>query len=91
MREANHLGRALSRARQERRIQQGELARRLRMSAANLSRIEHGADFRVSTLLDLARELGLEPLLVPKRLVPVVESLLSEEEGGVPPERGRFA
>ena len=58
------------------------------MSAANLSRIEHGADFRVSTLLELARELKLEPILVPKELVPAVRAVMHDDRGA--PERGRF-
>jgi DNA-binding Xre family transcriptional regulator len=47
----------------------------LKFSAANLSRIENGKDLRVSTLLDIARTLGLEPMLVPKMYVPSVRAL----------------
>lgn len=83
------LGPALGRLRRERGIAQAALARRLGMSAANLSRIEHGADFRVSTLLDLARELRLEPVLVPRPVLPAVRALLDPDE--MAPERGRFA
>ncbi|MBV9409719.1 MAG: hypothetical protein JO164_12905 [Candidatus Eremiobacteraeota bacterium] len=48
---------------------------------------------RVSTLLDIARELRVEPLLVPKELVPPVRALLSAPADGEPAdrERGRFA
>lgn len=62
------------------------------MSAANLSRIEHGSDFRVSTLLDIARALNLEPLLVPKQNVPMVRAILrgSDEANEESIERGRF-
>jgi len=59
------------------------------MSVSNLSRIEHGADFRVSTLLDIARQLQLEPLLVPKEMVPAVRAVLSNAE--YEEEPGRFA
>ena len=47
---AESLGALLARARRERGISQAELARRLGMSGPHLSRIEHGADLRVSTL-----------------------------------------
>ncbi len=86
------LGPLLARNRRERRVGQSELARRLGMSAANLSRIEHGSDFRVSTLLDIARELKLEPILVPKQNVPMVRAIIRAADRGdrEPIERGRF-
>lgn len=64
------------------------------MSGPHLSRIEHGADLRVSTLLDIARELRLEPVLVPKLQLSAVRGLLASlgaEEAPGRPERGRFA
>ncbi len=88
------LGSLLACARRERGLSQAELARRLGMSGPHLSRIEHGADLRVSTLLDLARELKLEPVLVPKQRLATVRALLvAEVEDDAPerPERGRFA
>jgi len=61
------------------------------MSAANLSRIEHGADFRVSTLLEIARALQFEPVLVPKRVLAAVRDLADPApDDGVPVQRGRF-
>ncbi len=92
-REPGSLGSLLARARRERGLSQAELARRLGMSAPHLSRIEHGADLRVSTLLDIARELRLEPLLVPKPHLASVRALLAAEEEEAPgrAERGRFA
>jgi HTH-type transcriptional regulator / antitoxin HipB len=87
---SGQLGRGLRERRLRRKVAQGELAARLGMSAANLSRIEHGADFRVSTLLELARELRLEPILVPKEHVPAVRAII-DERGDEAHERGRFA
>ena len=84
------LGEALRRIRGERDITQADLAKRLGMSAANISRIEHGADFRVSTLLDLARDLRYEPLLVPKPFVPAVRALIDPDRDENAVERGRF-
>jgi transcriptional regulator with XRE-family HTH domain len=74
------VGRLLAERRHARRLSQGDVAGRLGKSVANISRIEHGADLRVSTLLDVARELRLEPMLVPKEHVPAVRALLSSLE-----------
>ncbi len=82
----------LAAKREEIGLSQAELARRLGVSGANLSRIERGADLRVSTLIDVARALQLEPMLVPKRSAPAVRALLDEAEhpADAAPERGRF-
>lgn len=87
------VGRILAAARERLGLSQAELARRLGVSGANLSRIEHGADLRVSTLLDVARALQLEPMLVPKEHVPSVRALLDDLQRphDATPERGRFA
>lgn len=84
------VGRLLAAERERRGISQGSLARSMGISAANLSRIERGADLRVSTLLDVARALGLEPMLVPKPAVPAVRSVLNDVVGSPPRARGRF-
>ncbi len=86
------LGRILAAARERLGLSQSELARRLRVSGANLSRIEHGSDLRVSTLLEIARALQLEPMLVPKEQVPSVRALLDDLQRphDATPERGRF-
>jgi transcriptional regulator with XRE-family HTH domain len=90
--EPGAIGRILAAARQRAGLTQAELARRLAVSAANLSRIEHGSDLRVSTLLEIARELQFEPMLIPKNLAPAVRAILEEQKGGAErPERGRFA
>lgn len=49
------IGRLLAAARERLDLRQAELARRLGVSGPNLSRIENGADLRVSTLIDVAR------------------------------------
>jgi transcriptional regulator with XRE-family HTH domain len=86
---ARPFGAALAQARHEAGIGQGELARRLGMSAAHLSRIENGrTDPRASTLLDLARALRLEPILVPRAHVAMIRAILRGDEGK--PNRGRF-
>jgi transcriptional regulator with XRE-family HTH domain len=85
------LGDTLRRTRGERGISRAAHARRLGMSAVNVARIERGGDMRVSTLLELARCLKLEPILVPKSLViPVREMIRVQREGTPTVERGRF-
>ncbi len=76
------VGHLLAERRRARGLSQTELAGRLGKSNANVSRIEHGTDLRVSTLLDVARELRLEPFLVPKEHVPAVRALLRSLEYG---------
>jgi transcriptional regulator with XRE-family HTH domain len=85
------LGEVLGRTRRGRGICRAEHARRLGMSAANIARIEQGGDMRVSTLLELARQLKLEPILVPKKLVMSVKEMIRFDREGTPPlQRGRF-
>ena len=86
------IGRLLAETRERLGLSQSELARRLGVSGANVSRIEHGADLRVSTLFDIARALQLEPMLVPKANVPSVRALLDDLQrpDDAEPERGRF-
>ncbi|HEV2642882.1 MAG TPA: helix-turn-helix transcriptional regulator [Candidatus Elarobacter sp.] len=86
------LGIELGKIRRSRSVGQQALAAKLGISGPNLSRIEHGADFRVSTLLDLARALKLEPILVPKEHVPAVRAIVGATgaDDDAPPERGRF-
>ncbi|MBC5800559.1 MAG: helix-turn-helix transcriptional regulator [Candidatus Eremiobacteraeota bacterium] len=85
------IGQLLAAERKRQGISQRSLARALKVSAANLSRIEHGSDLRVSTLLELARALGLEPMLVPKKAATAVRSVLEDLTSAQPPQRGRFA
>ena len=84
-------GQLLATTRKKLGISQTEAARRLAMTNGQLSRIEHGADLRVSTLLDVARFLKLEPMLIPRHRVSSVRALLNDEpETGEIYERGRF-
>ena len=57
-------------------LSQTQLAATLNVSNANISRIEHGADLRVSTLVEIARALKMEPVLVPKEHITAVRALL---------------
>lgn len=74
---------ALRQARIEAGLSQRALSARLGIPQSRLSRIETGAiDVRTSTLLDLSRALGLEPMLVPRRLVPAVARLTADAAPG---------
>ena len=63
-------------AREAKGLTQSDLGRRIGQPQSAISRIERGADIRLSTLLELARVLELEPILVPKHLVPAVNGLV---------------
>lgn len=70
---------ALRAAREQKGLSQRALSARLGIPQGRLSRIEKGAvDVRTSTLLDLARALDLEPVLVPRRLVPAVTRIIED-------------
>lgn len=48
---------------------------------SSVSRVERGGDVRLSTMLEIARTLELEPMLIPKRLVPAVRALVQHRSG----------
>lgn len=67
-------------ARKARNISQSEMARKLGMPQSYLSRLESGKlDVRLSSLVDVARFLGLEIVLIPNTMIPTVESLTKAE------------
>lgn len=88
------VGSLLALARRMRGVSQTELAASLNMSNANISRIEHGADLRVSTLVEIARALKMEPVLIPKEYVIAVRALLDSladtHNGAEPIQLPRF-
>jgi len=68
--------------RREKRMSQSQLGQMLHMPQSQIARIEQGnRDVRLSTLLELSRALDLEPMLVPKQLVPAVQYMVSEKRG----------
>jgi HTH-type transcriptional regulator / antitoxin HipB len=75
-------------AREAKGFTQSDLGQRLGQPQSSVSRIERGGDLRLSTLLEMARILDLEPMLIPKRLAPAVEALIehaaSPGRGGLP-------
>jgi len=74
--------RVLRQARKEQSLSQAELARRLRMTQSQIARIENGlTDPRLSTVTELSRALGFEPVLLPKQLLPSVNYLIAQHRG----------
>lgn len=69
--------RSLKAARQSKGLSQRALARLAGVPQGHISRIERGAvDLRVSSLVEIARALGLEVTLVPRNAVPAVQSIV---------------
>ena len=69
---------ALRDARRQLRMSQRTLASRTGLPQGHISRIEAGVvDARMSSATKIARALGFEPMLIPRRALPVVLGLLS--------------
>ncbi len=73
--------RELAAERQRQALSQAELAVKVGVAQSHVSKLERGADVRLSTLLKVARTLRLEPLLVPVQLLPAVEALIRAHTG----------
>ena len=71
-----HIGRALRDAREARGLSQRALSAKAGVPQSHISKIENGAvDLRVSSLVELARALDLELVLVPRKATPAVQSI----------------
>lgn len=65
------------------RISQRELGRRAGLTQAQISRFESGrVNLRLSSLVELARGIGLEVMLVPREGVPAAVEMGAEPGGG---------
>ena len=70
---------SLKAARRRKSLTQRELSEKVGISQGRLSRIERGVvDLRTSSLLELARGLDLELMLVPRQLVPTIKSIVRQ-------------
>ena len=77
---------ALVRARRANRWSQRELASKVGLPQVHISAIETGKVApRFNTLLDLVRILGFDLLLVPRPLVPAVQSLIRDSARSASP------
>jgi HTH-type transcriptional regulator/antitoxin HipB len=69
--------------RERQKMSQVHLGQLLGVPQSQITRIERGgSDIRLSTLLEMAHALGLEPVLIPKRLLPAIRHLLAREQAG---------
>jgi transcriptional regulator with XRE-family HTH domain len=75
----SHLGESLRQARVDKKLSQLELARKLGFTQATISHAENGRDLKLGTLVEIARALDLEPLLVPRKLVPAINTIVGTE------------
>ena len=81
--------RSLIQARHGRHWSQRELASKVGLPQVHISAIETGkVSPRFNTLLDLVRVLGFDLLLVPRELVPAVQSLIRDSGRTQDPESG---
>jgi HTH-type transcriptional regulator/antitoxin HipB len=74
------LAKVLAQARQNRGLSQRALGERLHVPQSHISRIERGmTDLRISSLIEMARHLDLEVVLVPKQVLPALRTLTEPE------------
>lgn len=75
------IGEALRQARERKGFSQRELSAKAGVRQAQISQVENGAiDLRLSSLIALARALDLELELVPRKVVPAVDSLVRDTQ-----------
>ena len=84
------LGQAFKQRRLELGLTQAELARRIGTTQSYIAAVERGdRQTRWSTVLEIARSLELEPMLVPRERLSAVEAVLYLSPGDdVPPLTG---
>jgi DNA-binding XRE family transcriptional regulator len=84
-----HIGEILASERQRHGLTQAELAKRMGRDQTYIARVEGGKrDPRWETVLDFARALDLEPMLIPRSWVPAVTTIVrggGDQPGEAPP------
>lgn len=69
--------RSLKDARESKRLSQRALSKKVGLPQSHISKIENGAvDLQLSSLIELSRALDLEVMLVPRKLVSTVQSMV---------------
>lgn len=74
-------------ARKAKGLTQGELGAKMGLPQSHISQIESGKiDIRLSSLLEISRLLDLEPMLIPRPMIPAVRAITSDrsDAGKVP-------
>ncbi len=76
---------ALRASREQQGLSQRELSARSGVPQSHISRIESGSvDLRTSSLVALARALGLELMLIPRKAVPAAQSIVRTDTHDAP-------
>ena len=76
-----HVARTLRNAREARGMSQRTLSARAGIPQSHISKIENGAvDLRVSSLVELARVLDLDLVLVPRKAVSAVHAIVRRRD-----------
>ena len=82
-----NIAQTLKSARQRQGLSQRTLAAKIGVLQSYISKIENaGVDLQTSSLIDIARALELELMLVPRRLIPAVQALQRQGVPDTPPE-----
>ena len=77
-----HIAGSLRNARRAKGLTQRALGKKAAVPQSYISKIENGAvDLRVSSLVELARALNLELMLVPRKTVSAVQSIIRGDAG----------
>ena len=77
-----HIGAELKTARRKKGLSQRALSLKTGIPQSHISKIENGAiDLQTSSLIEIARALDLEPMLVPRPLVNAFQALILGEQG----------
>lgn len=75
-----NIAHTLQEARKAKGLTQKELGAKIGLPQSHISQIEAGKiDIRLSSLLELARLLDLEPMFIPRPLVPAVRAITSKQ------------
>jgi predicted transcriptional regulator len=90
----DHIVADLKAARDEQKLSQRALGAKAGVPQSHISRIESGSvDVQLSSLIELARNLDREVMLIPRRLVPAVQAILrsgkaaASQQGDMPPRQ----
>lgn len=84
--EIERLAQTLKAAREAKGLSQRALSQASGVPQSHISNIERGTvDLRVSSLIQLARHLGLELGLVPRKALPAVDSIVRRTARGMSP------
>lgn len=90
MSDINRVANSLAKARSDSNLSQKELANKLGLKQSQISELETGKrDMRISTLIEVARGVGLEVVLVPRALLPAVNYVL-DTTGTASEQRSKY-